>query len=144
MFYFEIKLAPISETHRTLENMGASSINFYPTGSRFIGGHNSKSDWDFYIAAMDKEKFLGEFPKFELMSHPVEISQYCGDPTIHSVYKYADIHVQIIGNLYIERKTLVNSWFRNNYPILSVLGLTDKHMRNAVWRKLMNTDVPIK
>lgn len=142
MFSFEIRL--VSETHRTLENMGASSINFYPTGSRFIGGHNSKSDWDFYIAAMDKEKFLREFPEFELMAPPIKISQYGDDPTILSVYGYADIRVQIIATLRIERKTLVNSWFRNNYPILSVLGLTDKHTRNVVWRKLMNTDVPIK
>ncbi len=110
-----------TELAEAMRFMNDSTHQFYLTGSRFFGGENSESDWDFFAQYKDSlhEDMLNS--GFE------EHASYRSHTGVNVVFKKGIVHIQLVENC--EEKLLVQNMIKNNVHMAS---LVHGH-RRMVW-----------
>jgi predicted nucleotidyltransferase len=88
-----------------IQFMEQSESQFYLTGSRYFGGEDERSDWDFF-AGYSKEL------EQELLKARFEVhAAYKTHTDVNVVFKKANIHIQLVGN--IEEKKKIQEMIRS-------------------------------
>ena len=90
--------------HDELRN---SKFEFYLTGSRYLGGANDNSDWDYFT-----QNSPGVRDFLQRLGFKHDLSGYYDDPLIVSVMCSGDVHVQLCLN--VESKERVQWTLKNN------------------------------
>lgn len=116
----------------TIEEMKKSTVSFYLTGSRFFGGANENSDYDFF-ASESAVKFLESLGFVKIPN-----SGYNDDSTI-AVYRLADksgqIDIQIVDNCH--KKNLAQIILRDLKVFNSEMSKSERtHKWDVVLRGL--------
>lgn len=117
-------------TEKILHEMQNSNIHFYLTGSRYFGGWNNESDWDFFVeSSPDAISWLIK-NNFEL---DLESSDYRDNNTL-AVYKHKkwDIHIQVSQDaaLKAQVQSAIYEKFLTTYRNMS------KNTRNFFWEDM--------
>ena len=115
---------PQNATQRILDLLNGSEFTFHKTGSRFFGGGNENSDWDFFVDEsatnfLRRIGFVNDSESFMFSYSDCDIVQVL-------VHKVAHIHVQVSRNI-DKRRRIRNVLYRHS------LKQFDKATRKKIW-----------
>ena len=115
---------PQNATQRILDLLNGSEFTFHKTGSRFFGGGNENSDWDFFVdvSAVDFLRRIG----FVQDKEGLIFSYSDCDIVQVLVHRAANIHIQVSMNI-DKRKRIRNILYRHS------LKQFDKATRKRIW-----------
>ena len=119
-----ISKIPQNETQRILDLLEQSEFTFHKTGSRFFGGVDTNSDWDFFVddSATNFLRRIG----FVNDRESLMFSYSDCDIVRVLVHKVTHIHVQVSRNI-DKRRRIRNVLYRHS------LKRFDKETRKRIW-----------
>jgi hypothetical protein len=113
-----------------IAKMESSTIDFYLTGSRFFGGANPGSDWDYFArdsrTAREFLSSLGFYPVID-----IDMAIY-DDSTIVSVYERNDVQVQLVKDAIL--KNSAQQFLAENCNMRAIPKESRKHLWNLAIR----------
>lgn len=108
--------------------MEESDYTFYLTGSRFFGGSNSKSDWDYFVEdSKEVRKFL-ENTGFWMMDKEDSTTTHYGDASMVALYSRNDIHIQVVKDAYLKHRA--QAFLTRHANMKSVPKICRRHLWN--------------
>jgi len=119
-----------------------SSLNFYPTGSRYFGGVTKDSDWDFFVEDSGQVRgFLDD------LGFTPNDSETYDDSTVVGVWSYytnnsrdkglTKIDVQLVGESRISSKLMVQRLLKDHFGNIGLPG--DKQTQRDIWKLMFRS-----